>query len=265
MSTPTTPATRRKSSSGSSKASTRGRKSSIGGSSSKFGTPSPIVDERKWCQAVFKELTKKSSMVYAWPFMAPVDPISLGIPDYFDVIKEPMDLSTVKSKLDSNSYDSVNEFESDIKLMFKNCYTYNGPDTDIVGLAKNLEAIFNSKCAQKPANLQPSTMKKASTSKTSIEDDSLSEQIQKLIQERDLINQKIENLVAKQHAREQAAIRKRKAEEDAKPLTFAEKENLSISINNLSPDKLPRVLEIIHTNMPSLKEVCCFNNTIIVF
>jgi hypothetical protein len=35
----------------------------------------------------------------AWIFHEPVDPIKLGIPDYYDIIKNPMDLGTIKTKL----------------------------------------------------------------------------------------------------------------------------------------------------------------------
>lgn len=38
---------------------------------------------------------------FAWPFHTPVDPVRLGLPDYFDVIKEPMDMSLIKKKLDN--------------------------------------------------------------------------------------------------------------------------------------------------------------------
>src|SRR5438105_15829930 len=38
------------------------------------------------------------------PFRAPVDPIQLNIPDYFAVIKKPMDLETIRKKLDQGRY-----------------------------------------------------------------------------------------------------------------------------------------------------------------
>ncbi len=49
---------------------------------------------------------------YGWVFSSPVDPIQLNIPDYFDVIKNPMDLGTIKVRhLDryglSTSYNNV--------------------------------------------------------------------------------------------------------------------------------------------------------------
>ena len=41
---------------------------------------------------------------HAWPFQKPVNPTELGLPDYFDVVKRPMDLSTIKKKLDRSEY-----------------------------------------------------------------------------------------------------------------------------------------------------------------
>ena len=38
------------------------------------------------------------------PFLNPVDPKKQGIPNYFDIIKEPMDLSTVHKNLKNNKY-----------------------------------------------------------------------------------------------------------------------------------------------------------------
>ena len=41
---------------------------------------------------------------FAWPFHAPVDTIELGIPDYFDIIKKPMDLGTIRERFDNYYY-----------------------------------------------------------------------------------------------------------------------------------------------------------------
>ena len=62
----------------------------------------------------------------AWIFYEPVNPDALHIPDYFDIIKNPMDLGTIKQKLSSNQYMRINEFIIDINLMFDNCILYNG-------------------------------------------------------------------------------------------------------------------------------------------
>ena len=60
----------------------------------------------------WKAVTKYDS---AFWFMVPVDPVELEIPDYFDVISEPMDLGTIKKKADQLSYTTLDEFASDME------------------------------------------------------------------------------------------------------------------------------------------------------
>ena len=67
----------------------------------------------------------------AYLFHKPVDPVELGIPDYFDVIKKPMDFSTIKKKLSNNLYTNFREFTEDIGLTFDNCYIYNGTNSSV--------------------------------------------------------------------------------------------------------------------------------------
>lgn len=48
--------------------------------------------------------------------------------DYNDIITNPMDLTTIRNKLTHNFYPSPKSFESDMKLIWDNCYKYNGED-----------------------------------------------------------------------------------------------------------------------------------------
>lgn len=59
------------------------------------------------------------------PFRQPVDPNSLGIPDYFEIIRKPMDLSTIHNKLNSGQYSDPWEYVDDVWLMFDNAWLYN--------------------------------------------------------------------------------------------------------------------------------------------
>lgn len=79
---------------------------------------------------------------FAPPFLEPVDPISLNIPHYPEVISCPMDFGTINSKLKQNQYDDWNGFYKDIKLVFVNCYTFNGKKAQISLAAKVLEGYF---------------------------------------------------------------------------------------------------------------------------
>lgn len=103
-----------------------------------------------FCSSVLRELMKKTNTHLNWPFMIPVDPVALNLPDYFDVVKEPMDLGTIRKKLDTGAYARPENFEADVHLVFSNCYAYNPPDSDVTRMARELEAIFDQKMAQKP-------------------------------------------------------------------------------------------------------------------
>lgn len=58
-------------------------------------------------------------------FSHPVDPIKLQAPDYFDIIKHPMDLGTVASNLQSKVYQDFDEAADDVTQVFKNAMLYN--------------------------------------------------------------------------------------------------------------------------------------------
>ena len=94
------------------------------------------------CSEVLKELFHKKHSTYAWPFYAPVDAEALGLADYHTIITEPMDLSTVKKKLEGKKYSTAMDFERDVLLIFQNCYKYNPPENDVVIMAKKVEEMF---------------------------------------------------------------------------------------------------------------------------
>lgn len=82
-----------------------------------------------WDKVSKKMLNKLYKHKHAWLFKEPVDPEALGIPDYFKVVKNPMDFSTIKAKLAGNKYLRVEEFLEDLNLTFDNCFLYNGENT----------------------------------------------------------------------------------------------------------------------------------------
>lgn len=59
------------------------------------------------------------------PFRQPVDAQALGIPDYFEIVKTPIDLSTIKVKFDRQEYKDPWEYVDDVWLMFDNAWLYN--------------------------------------------------------------------------------------------------------------------------------------------
>ncbi|OII71341.1 bromodomain-containing protein [Cryptosporidium andersoni] len=62
---------------------------------------------------------------YFKPFKDPIDPVKNQCPDYFEVIKKPIDLHTIVSKLNKDTYRTLLEFYEDVMLIFSNCRCYN--------------------------------------------------------------------------------------------------------------------------------------------
>ncbi|KAK9704941.1 hypothetical protein RND81_07G021600 [Saponaria officinalis] len=84
----------------------------------------------------------------AWPFKEPVD--ARDVPDYYDIIKNPIDLKTMSKRVETEMYYVTFEmFVADVRRMFDNARTYNSPETIYYKCATRLESHFTSK-----ANLQ---------------------------------------------------------------------------------------------------------------
>ncbi|KAJ2884483.1 histone acetyltransferase [Coemansia aciculifera] len=79
----------------------------------------------------------------AWPFQKPVDPQE--VPDYYVVVKEPMDLMTLESNVDENKYPTLEAFVEDTRKIFLNCKNYNGEGTRYWRCATSLEKFFDDK------------------------------------------------------------------------------------------------------------------------
>ncbi|EPY84289.1 Bromodomain-containing protein 2 isoform 19-like protein [Camelus ferus] len=109
-----------------------------------------LSEQLKHCNGILKELLSKKHAAYAWPFYKPVDASALGLHDYHDIIKHPMDLSTVKRKMENRDYRDAQEFAADVRLMFSNCYKYNPPDHDVVAMARKLQDVFEFRYAKMP-------------------------------------------------------------------------------------------------------------------
>ncbi|XP_037115607.1 LOW QUALITY PROTEIN: bromodomain-containing protein 3-like [Syngnathus acus] len=107
-------------------------------------------EQMKHCDAILKEMLSKKHAAYAWPFYKPVDAEALELHDYHDIIKHPMDLSTVRKKMDKGEYGDPQSFATDVRLMFSNCYKYNPPDHEVVAMARKLQDVFEMRFAKIP-------------------------------------------------------------------------------------------------------------------
>ncbi|XP_061370815.1 transcription factor GTE7-like [Gastrolobium bilobum] len=100
---------------------------------------SDVGNLMKGCAQVLQKLMKHK---HGWIFNVPVDAVGMGLHDYYDIIKRPMDLGTVKSNLAKNMYATPSDFASDVRLTFNNALTYNPKGHDVYTMAEQLLARF---------------------------------------------------------------------------------------------------------------------------
>ena len=88
-------------------------------------------------------LKKLMEAQYGPWFSEPVDPIKLNIPDYPTIVKRPMDLGTIKRRLDSGShYRTFHDFQVDVDLVWYNARLYNPQDHQVHQIAVQYQRNF---------------------------------------------------------------------------------------------------------------------------
>jgi len=99
--------------------------------------------------AEWSAMQKLVSQIYARhdaePFREAVDWKTLGLFDYPQIIKKPMDLSQVKKNIENSKYNTINEAADDIRLIWDNCKRYNADGSDFFILAQNFSKRFEDK------------------------------------------------------------------------------------------------------------------------
>jgi hypothetical protein len=101
-----------------------------------------LADNRKngkVCKDVLDAMRKHR---YGWIFAEPVDHVKLGIPDYPTIVRSPMDLYTIRQKIEGKRYPFIDSFVEDVNLIWKNAKLYNKRTTDAYLMAVELEKEF---------------------------------------------------------------------------------------------------------------------------
>uniref|UniRef100_A0A3P8TB64 Bromodomain containing 3 n=1 Tax=Amphiprion percula TaxID=161767 RepID=A0A3P8TB64_AMPPE len=241
-------------------------------------------EQLKYCNDVLKEMLSKKHTAYAWPFYKPVDVRALELHDYHDIIKYPMDLSTVKKKLNGGEYQDAQAFAADVRLIFSNCYKYNPSDHCIVSMARKLQGVFEQSFAKMPDESVESMSAKSSglsgSDSSSLEKSQLAEEpaTQHYILEQQLktVPQQLEAPVRKPKKKKDKYEKVNSMKNSSSrydyahksralffyhtwdsgveclPMTYDEKHQLSLDINRLPGMKLARVVHIIQTREPSM-------------
>ncbi|XP_029508840.1 bromodomain-containing protein 3-like isoform X7 [Oncorhynchus nerka] len=290
---------------------------------------SRMSEQLKYCDSILKEMLSKKHAAYAWPFYKPVDAEALELHDYHEIIKHPMDLSTVKKKIDAREYPDAQMFAADVRVMFSNCYKYNPPDHEVVAMARKLQDVFEMRFAKmpdEPVELSPGAgglvskgdNSSSGDSSSSDSSDSEEERATRLAELQEQLKAVHEQLAAlsqgpvskpkkKKEKKEKKEKDKKKKDKDNKhsktktdekkakpgqpakqgqqkkpsrkanstvtgsrqpkkggrgyesdeeslPMAYDEKRQLSLDINRLPGEKLGRVVHIIQSREPSLRD-----------
>ncbi|KAH8582503.1 ABC transporter with ATpase domain plus 3 transmembrane regions [Cryptosporidium sp. chipmunk genotype I] len=78
---------------------------------------------------------------YGAPFIHPVD--ESDAPDYYNLIEQPIDLSTIMNKIKQDLYESIEHYRSDVDLIFTNCKKYNESTSLIVDWCNKIHSEFD--------------------------------------------------------------------------------------------------------------------------
>lgn len=212
----------------------------------------------KNCRALLERLMKHK---HGWVFNQPVDTEGLGLHDYFDIIKNPMDLGTVKSRLETNLYKSPKEFAEDVRLTFQNAMTYNPKGQDVYMMAEQLSKIFeekwpsieadymrelrlsmDSEVMQTPTSKKPPPLRPSGMRKTLDRSESTTRPV----------GSKTKSVTVSQSGRIPAPKKPKAKDPNKREMTYDEKQKLSTSLQNLPSEKLENVVQIIKKRNSSL-------------
>ncbi|KAK2141441.1 hypothetical protein LSH36_1097g00005 [Paralvinella palmiformis] len=109
-------------------------------------TAASVLQKVMRVRGAYKE---KGEMNAASWFTQPVD--AREVPDYYEIIENPMDFATIKRKLEASQYSDLEEFHADMLLVRDNCHRYNPPGTDV---RRDCDEVFSFYVQEYERNLQ---------------------------------------------------------------------------------------------------------------
>ncbi|KAJ4476755.1 bromodomain-containing protein [Lentinula aciculospora] len=234
------------------------------------------VEQLKYCSKILSDLHKKQYYTIANPFYEPVDWVKLEIPAYPKVIKRPMDMSTMRRKLDAHDYRTASNFWDDFKLMIRNCFTFNPAGTPVNQAGQELQRVFDEKWKNLP--IEPVSEDEEEEEEDS--DDERARTIAMMESQIETIRGTISQLKSKPKDKKKKAKQEKapvpstskashpkppkqpvtskkkgkKTVTDDDVLSFEQKKELSDTIQNLEGSKLEKVIQIIHEGVPEIRD-----------
>ncbi|KIM54213.1 hypothetical protein SCLCIDRAFT_1222173 [Scleroderma citrinum Foug A] len=242
------------------------------------------VEQLRFCGKLLTELHRKQYFTIANPFYEPVDPIKLDVPTYFKVVKKPMDLSTMRKKLDNGEYPTAAKFFDDFKQMIRNCFLFNPAGTPVNQAGIELQRVFDEKWKNLPQLRVVSDDEEEEEEEESDEERkrriaTMEAQIESMRgnllalknqpgKEKKKEKKKKEkppvgssskasgSRAAKAASAANGAVKKKskKPLPDDDVLTFEQKKDLSEAITKLDGSRLEKVINIIHEGVPEIRD-----------
>jgi len=234
----------------------------------------------KPCIKLLKDLLRHPM---SYPFASPVDPNNY--PDYYKIITVPIDLGTIKKKLDGGDYDDPEEFAADVRQVWENAFLYNQAGTDVHSMASTLKSKFEADFAKVPSvedavgNYKFTQMDKkmAQMQKQNMELQQMLAETLRLQQQNSAAAMTAGAAMPAPPGRQRPSSSKKgggsrprsssdafqlvttsqpeasaPANDTSRDMSFEEKAALSGSINKLTAQNLGKVVQIIKANMPSI-------------
>uniref|UniRef100_A0A5S6Q9E8 Protein polybromo-1 n=1 Tax=Trichuris muris TaxID=70415 RepID=A0A5S6Q9E8_TRIMR len=84
-------------------------------------------------------------------------PSRMEYPDYYEVIRKPIDMQKIQNRISSNHYESLDALVADVALMFDNACKYNDPESQIYKDALMLQRLLLLKKSELQAD-EPSVL-----------------------------------------------------------------------------------------------------------
>ncbi|KDQ13577.1 hypothetical protein BOTBODRAFT_111322, partial [Botryobasidium botryosum FD-172 SS1] len=118
------------------------------------------LEQLRFCAKLLTDLHKKQYSEFAYFFYEPVGESwiihATQVPNYYKIIKSPMDFYTMKGKLDRKEYADASKFHADFRLLLRNCFKFNPAGTIVHDAGMRLQKVFDEKWVNLPPLRAPS-------------------------------------------------------------------------------------------------------------
>ncbi|GAB4813020.1 hypothetical protein N2152v2_000066 [Parachlorella kessleri] len=183
------------------------------------------------CLKIMQELLKNSTVksYFGEPVRTDYAPM------YYDVIKRPMDLGTIKQKLEKRKYADVYGFLADVRLTFSNCRDFNPPGNHVRTLGDETSDKFERKWVQN----QVEAKWESERQRYQLELERIEAESKSLPDKLKEVNAELAELTRKAEARAQPL-----PPGPGRDMSFEEKRQLSVALSSLPYEKLSLVMEL---------------------